>query len=311
MRILAALSLCLVPLTVSAQSTVAAIAPPATNVTTPPAAGLAPQDYVCPMDADQRSDKPGTCPRCGMKLVLGIPDQVEFPMDLTSKPAVIQPGQKVQLKFSIRDPKTQALVTHFEIVHEKLFHMFILSSDLTYFVHDHPVPQADGTFLFDEVFPKPGMYRVVADVYPSGGTPQLIARTVFVEGAPNAPVNLSDAVLKPDMATQHGGNTDVSLELVPPAPIAGTKTIMFVRLNTADGNEKWLGAWAHMLVASDDTVDMIHEHPFIADGGTQMQFNVIFPRAKTYRVWVQFQRKGVVNTVAFNIPVVDLEHAPQ
>jgi Heavy metal binding domain len=309
MRVLVALSLCLVPLTVSAQSTVAAIAPPATNVTAP--AGLDPQDYVCPMDADQRSDKPGTCPRCGMKLVLGIPDQVEFPMDVTSKPAVIQPGQKVQLKFTIRDPKTQAVVTHFEIVHEKLFHMFILSSDLTYFVHDHPVPQADGTFLFDEVFPKPGMYRVVADVYPFGGTPQLIARTVFVEGAPNAPVNLSDAVLKPDTATQHGGNTEVSLELVPPIPIAGTKTIMFVRLNTADGNEKWLGAWAHMLVASDDTVDMIHEHPFIADGGTQMQFNVIFPRAKTYRVWVQFQRKGVVNTVAFNIPVVDLEHAPQ
>jgi hypothetical protein len=28
-----------------------------------------------------------------------------------------------------------------------------------------------------------------------------------------------------------------------------------------------------------------------------------FPSAGIYRVWVQSQRKGVVNTVAFNIPV--------
>jgi hypothetical protein len=38
-----------------------------------------------------------------------------------------------------------------------------------------------------------------------------------------------------------------------------------------------------------------------------MYFNVIFPRARTYRVWIQFQRKGVVNTVAVNIPVTELK----
>jgi hypothetical protein len=61
-----------------------------------------------------------------------------------------------------------------------------------------------------------------------------------------------------------------------------------------------------MLVASSDLIDMIHEHPFIADGGPEIQFNVIFPRAKSYRVWVQFQRKGVVNTAHFDIPVKEL-----
>ena len=263
------------------------------------------------MDPDQRSDQPGTCKRCGMKLVLGVPDQVEYPLELITTPAIIKPGQKVQLKFAIHDPKTGAVVNHFEVVHEKLFHMFILKSDFGYFLHDHPVPQADGTFLFDAVFPKSGMYRVVADVYPTGGTPQLIARTVFAEGGPNDPVNLGDASLQPDIGVQHGTNTDVELEMAPPQPISGTKTLLFFRMKPADGLEKWLGAWAHMLAASNDTIDLIHEHPFIADGGPQMQFNLIFPRAKTYRVFLQFQRKGVVNTVAFNIPVVDLEHAPQ
>jgi hypothetical protein len=109
------------------------------------------------------------------------------------------------------------------------------------------------------------------------------------------------------MEPQHGENTDVELVTDPPQPIAGMKTLMFFRLKTAENMQKYLGAWAHMLAASDDLMDMIHEHPFIADGGPQMQFNLIFPRAHTYRVWIQFQRNGVVNTVAFNVPVSELK----
>jgi hypothetical protein len=151
------------------------------------------------------------------------------------------------------------------------------------------------------------MYRVLGDFYPSGGIPQLVSRTMFVPGAPDEPVSLGDAKLAPDMEPQHGENTDVELVADPPQPIAGMKTLMFFRLKTAENMQKYLGAWAHMLAASDDLMDMIHEHPFIADGGPQMQFNLIFPRAHTYRVWIQFQRNGVVNTVAFNVPVSELK----
>ena len=59
-----------------------------------------------------------------------------------------------------------------------------------------------------------------------------------------------------------------------------------------------------MLAASDDLIDMMHEHPYRADGGPQVEFEVVFPRPRTYRVWVQFQRDGVVNTVHFDVPVV-------
>ena len=38
-----------------------------------------------------------------------------------------------------------------------------------------------------------------------------------------------------------------------------------------------------------------------------MQFDVIFPRARGYRVWVQFQRSGVVNTAHFDVPVNELK----
>jgi hypothetical protein len=34
-----------------------------------------------------------------------------------------------------------------------------------------------------------------------------------------------------------------------------------------------------------------------------MQFDIFFPREAIYRIWIQFQRLGKVNTVAFTLPV--------
>ena len=47
--------------------------------------------------------------------------------------------------------------------------------------------------------------------------------------------------------------------------------------------------------------------PVSRDGGPEVEFEVAFPRPQTYRVWVQFQRDGVVNTVHFDVPVVSQE----
>jgi hypothetical protein len=77
---------------------------------------------------------------------------------------------------------------------------------------------------------------------------------------------------------------------------------MTFHVGPLDGFEKYLGAWGHMLAASDDLIDMIHLHPLREDAG-DVQFGVVFPRARMYRVWVQFQRLGVVNTVHFDVPV--------
>jgi hypothetical protein len=86
--------------------------------------------------------------------------------------------------------------------------------------------------------------------------------------------------------------------------------MLFFRLKPDDGIEPWIGAMGHMLAASADLIDLMHTHPIYVtdpDGAKQLQFNLIFPREGMYRIWVQFQRKGVVNTVAFNVPVKALE----
>jgi hypothetical protein len=261
-----------------------------------------PLDYVCPMDPDVRAAVPGKCPRCGMALRLGVPDPVEYPMDLALAPRVPRAGDPLDFTFRIRDPRKGTPVTKFETVHERLFHLFLVSQDLEYFVHDHPTPEEGGVFRYSTTLPKRGLYRVLGDYYPTGGTPQLTERTLIVPGG-----RLETSKLSPDLAPKHTANLDVELVTEPAQPLAGFKTLMFFRVKPADGLEQYLGAWGHMLAASDDLIDLIHTHPFLADGGPQIQFNIIFPRARTYRLWVQFQRKGVVNTAVFTVPVQELQ----
>jgi hypothetical protein len=257
--------------------------------------------YICPMDPDVRSHNPGKCARCGMALVAGLPDPVEYRLDLSVTPRPPKPGQRASVTFEIRDPWKNRPVTNFQVVHEKLFHMFVVSQDLQVFEHNHPTLGSDGKFHYDYVFPKAGMYRVLGDFYPDGGTPQLIAKTVIVPGPPPKPVTLIK-----DYSPKQAENLTVELVTEPQQPIARATTQMILRVKPEDGLEKYLGAWGHMLVASADLIDMVHEHPFIADGGPQIQFNATFPRAKPYRVWVQFQRKGVVNTAYFDVTVKEL-----
>ena len=107
------------------------------------------------MDPEVRSAQPGKCPKCGMKLEAGIREQVEYPLALRVTPKQIPAARELQLVFRVTDPKTRKPVKRFEVVHEKLFHLFIVNHDLEYFAHVHPEPQPDGSFLLRTTLPSP------------------------------------------------------------------------------------------------------------------------------------------------------------
>jgi hypothetical protein len=257
------------------------------------------QDWVCPMDPDVRSDKPGKCPRCGMALVLTIPERVEYPLQVTSKPESTLPEQPLELTFRVLHPDTGKPVVNFELVHEKLMHLFVVSENLDYFVHEHPVLQSDGSFILTLRLPYGGMYRLLADFYPAGSVPQLAVSTLFVKG--NAPAKN----LLPSLAPCQSTNLTATLRTDPTDLLAGLESRLTFSLNPADNLETYLGAWGHMLVASSDLIDLLHIHPFLVKGG-EIQFNIIFPRPGLYRIWTQFQRSGQVNTTVFTVPVKTL-----
>ncbi|MEJ7608966.1 MAG: hypothetical protein WKF37_22495 [Bryobacteraceae bacterium] len=75
--------------------------------------------------------------------------------------------------------------------------------------------------------------------------------------------------------------------------------MLFFKL-TPDGFEPYLGAWGHLLAASEDLVDMLHAS-CLGRGGSRCQPNL--PRPGPHCLWAQFQRRGIVNTVAFKVQV--------
>jgi len=256
-----------------------------------------PEDWVCPMHPDVHSDKPGVCPRCGMALLLHVPDWVEYHVQMSHSPSLLNPGTNAIITLRVLDPETSKPIEHFELVHEKLMHVFLVSENLEFFAHLHPTPEADGSFRLQVRLPQAGMYRLLADYYPSGSVPQLTLKTLFVSGSSQT------AQLRPAPGPSRANNLTASLRFDPEQPLAGLETKLFFELDPANGLEPYLGAWGHMLMASADLIDLIHVHPLRANGGPIVQFNVIFPRPGFYRIWAQFQRSGMVNTVEFTVPV--------
>ncbi len=265
--------------------------------------------YICLMHKEYRQNTPGECPYCHMKLVPDLTESHEYPVLLSTMPKLLKANEAVQLKFQIKDPETGEQVKQFTEMHEKLYHLFVVSQDTEFFQHVHPQEQPDGSFILNQKFPHPGLYRVLSDFYPTGGTPQLVASNVLI---PGEGMKIETPHLKPDLTPKDDKNLHVELVMDPPEPIAGFKTLMFFKLTPDKDIEQYIGAWGHMLIASWDLIDMVHTHPFLItdpDEGAykQIQFNAVFPRKGIYKVWVQFQRAGQVNTVVFNVPVKDLE----
>ncbi len=266
--------------------------------------------YRCPMHKDYRQNTPGKCPICNMTLVPDLTESREYPVLLSLTPKVPKPNENTELKFRVQDPESHEQVKDFTEMHEKLYHLFVVSQDTEFFNHVHPNKQPDGSFILNQKFPHPGMYRILSDFYPAAGTPQLVASTVMV---PGPGFKIETPQLQADVSPKDDINLHVELVMDPPQPIAGFKTIMFFRLTPDKDIEQYIGAWGHMLTGSWDLIDMIHSHPAFEPRDPEegkyreLQFNQIFPRAGIYKVWVQFQRAGKVNTVVFNVPVKNLE----
>jgi hypothetical protein len=77
---------------------------------------------------------------------MGTPGGPPYRVELTTEPRAVEPGMMVRLLFRIAHPTTHAAVTDLQIVHEKPFHLFLVSDDLEIYQHLHPaLGGADGS----------------------------------------------------------------------------------------------------------------------------------------------------------------------
>jgi hypothetical protein len=150
------------------------------------------------MHPDVMSDKPGKCPKCAMTLVrTRRPEMAEYEVKLATTPVVVKPGEKFRLTFFISHPKTGAPVKEFNVVHDMPFHLFVVSQDLTYFAHIHPHQRTDGSFTIETMVPKAGSYIIYCDIFPVGGMPQVVHRSLITAGF-KGDLFSSQAQLDPD-----------------------------------------------------------------------------------------------------------------
>ncbi|MEA2206898.1 MAG: hypothetical protein QOE77_3674 [Blastocatellia bacterium] len=270
---------------------------------------LAPSsEFTCLMHVEVREAQPGVCPKCGMPLTRLEPSvHGEYKLDMASDPKRPRPGEKVRLRFAISNPLSGEPVKDYVVTHEKLFHLFIVSQDLSEYQHIHPQLNPDGTFSVDTALPRTGSYKVHADFFPKGGRPQVIHREIVTAGyVPKGSLPLRS--LAPDRTL--GKTLDgMKIVLEPGGPlVAGALIPLTYRLTDADTGqpvrnlEPYLGAWGHTLILSADQSDYLHTHPSemltsgvepaVLRGGPTVEFKAMFPAAGDYRIWTQFQRAG-------------------
>ena len=281
--------------------------------------------FLCPMHPDYTLDVAGKCPRCGMALVQAAAYDVrDYRLDFRTIPPVVVAGRKATLRFKVSHPSFDATIEKFELVHDKQYHLFVISQDMEYFQHIHPEQLADGTWSIDVTLPKPGYYKVLSDFLPSGGSTQFIARPLVTAGyagdlAADSAHLVPDSVLK---KTVNDMTAEVSFD--PPQFTAGLYGhLTFHLTDSGTGRpitdlQPYLGAFGHTLIMSEDMADYVHSHPIDISasdesgpkqfmlpvgvdpeklrGGPEVTFEGLMPKPGRYRAWTQFRRNNNLYT---------------
>ena len=214
---------------------------------------------------------------------------------LVPERAVFAPGASTTFRFRIIDA-AGAPVREYDVEHEREMHLIVVRRDFAEFQHVHPRLGSDGTWTVEVDLSASGVYRAFAD-FATADASLTLATDVFVAGGfePRplpAPASLADA----------GDGYEVKIEAEEPtggttAPVEFTVTRHGREL---DAIEPYLGADGHLVALREHDQAYLHTHPEGEPGGRgPISFQVEYPTAGRYRLFLQFKHAGKVHTAAF------------
>lgn len=250
--------------------------------------------------------------------------EYEALLETSSNPVA---GKPVDLAFTIRYADTKKLVQDFEMIHERLFHLLLVSDDLSWFEHQHPIRGSDGIFRKTWTFPRPGNYTLYADFTPADGDNQVKPLPLVVGGG-----EARTYPLTPDAKrVKQVGDYRVELTLRPTAaltmekPVILTYTVKDKQGRPLRNMQPFIGAPGHLIAISEDRKEVVHTHaihgsaePPMEKGaihvtpamstekGPAFSFKLTTPTSGLYKVWAQFMHRNRVITVPFTFLVQDL-----
>lgn len=229
---------------------------------------FAPEKWVCDMFCEPGKvfDGPGTCPVC--KMAYRPVSQVPYTANVAASPMPVEPGAKTDLTIRLVDPLGNIVkLDELEIVHEQPLHLLMVSSDLSWYAHEHPAPQADGSFkLVGFSFPAGGEYTLFHDYTPKGKSQQVPRFKVKVAGVTPMPKPLIenyDVVAQIDGYEFRVRCNGVKFQ-------AAADSIIRIGIDR-DGApvtdlEPYLGAMGHLVIISQDMKEFVHSHPLEMTG---------------------------------------------
>ena len=283
--------------------------------------------YICPMNCEKgkRYESPGSCPICHMDLE-PISDaqknnDAEYFTRFSTEPAVLAAGKPAKLLFTPSIQGKEGTLVPLDLIHEKKMHLIVVSDDLTWFDHIHPVYTSSGAYEIKVLgkadtftngrgqnetrFDYGGKYWAFADYKPTGALNQVNQIELNVQGPASEAVVYSNprTTAKVDGYTlaiglpksQNDLRTGIPLDL----PVSIQKNDQSVDPATF---ESFLGEKAHVVMIESASKAYVHTHPAAKDG--RLHILSSFSTPGIYHVWLQFQTDGVVHTADFVLKVV-------
>ena len=197
---------------------------------------------------------------------------------LVQERASFDAGRSQPYAFRIVGPDGET-VRDFEVEHERRLHLIVVNRAPTgEFLHLHPEQRPDGAWSVPLRVPVGGSYRVFAD-FTTAGERRTLGADVFARGA-QAPA--ADPAKRFDIRLRREGE-HISFDVT--------------RAGSPVEVQRYLGARGHLVVLREGDLAYVHAH---ADED-ELSFDVPFPGEGTYRLYLQFQVDGAVETERFEV----------
>jgi hypothetical protein len=174
-------------------------------------------------------------------------------------------------------------------------HLIVIRRDFARFQHLHPRQLEDGSWEVKVDLSQAGVYRVFAD-FATADRSLTLATDLFVPG------RFDPVPLPRPASTDHAGDGyEVSLDSA--SPRSGANQVRFTVSRNGrelDTVEPYLGADGHLVALRENDQAFLHTHPDGEAGGSgPISFEVEYPSAGRYRLFLQFKHQGDVRTASF------------
>ncbi len=287
--------------------------------------------YQCPMK-DFTGEKPGDCPKCGMKLKAVTPATehgahgeghahgakaptitLAFPL---AQPLVAGKKADIIMRLTKKDG-SPVTPDDLEVAHTKKIHLLIVDSSLTDYHHEHSEPAGKpGEYAFSFTPRKPGSYRVWADLVPTANKEQEYVIADLLAETKGEPVTQRAEVLK----TTVEGLT-YTLTFKGPIKVGdaalGTLTVTDAKGNVFQNLEPIMGAYAHLVGFSEDYKTIAHIHPMGEEptketdrGEGKLDFHIAPEQPGLLRLFAQVQIGGKSKFAPFTLTIGNDNSAP-